>query len=93
MEGSLTIRGSAIAIELKNRTLEQAEQGINTAVATASERGGGRFRGPSFWYDLDKSLFALRGTFEIDEGMPDYVATEVKTALCRASIIIPCDDN
>lgn len=81
MEGSLTIRGSAIAIELKNRTLEQAEQGINTAVATASERGGGRFRGPSFWYDLDKSLFALRGTFEIDEGMPDYVATEVKTAL------------
>ena len=81
MEGSLTVNGSAIDIELKNRTLEKAEQGIDAAVATAGERGGGRFRGPSFWYDLDKSLFALRGTFEIDEGMPDYVATEVKTAL------------
>ena len=23
----------------------------------------------------------IAGTFEIDEGMPDYVATEVKTAL------------
>ena len=81
MEGSLTVNGSAIDIELKNRTLEKAEQGIDAAVATAGERGGGRFRGPSFWYDLDKSLFALRGTFEIEEGMPDYVATEVKTAL------------
>lgn len=81
MEGSLTVNGSAIDIELKNKTLAKAEQGIDAAVATAGERGGGRFRGPSFWYDLDKSLFALRGTFEIDEGMPDYVATEVKTAL------------
>ena len=42
----------------------------------------GELAGSSFWYDLDKSLFALRGTFEmIDEGMPDYVATEAKTAL------------
>ena len=81
MEGSLTVNGSAIDIELKTRILEKAEQGIDAAVATAGEWGGGRFRGPSFWYDLDKSLFALRGTFEIDEGMPDYVATEVKTAL------------
>ncbi len=81
MEGSLTVNGSAIDIELKNRTLEKAEQGIDAAVATAAEWGGGRFRGPSFWYDLDKSLFALRGTFEIDKGMPDNVATEVKTAL------------
>jgi len=81
VEGSLTVNGSAIDIELKNRTLEKAEQGIDAAVASAGERGGGRFRGPSFWYDLDKSLFALRGTFEIEEGMPDYVATEVKTAL------------
>jgi len=81
VEGSLTINGSAIDIELKNRFLEKAEQGIDAAVATAGERGGGRFRGPSFWYDLDKSLFALRGTFEIDEGMPDYVAAELKSAL------------
>ena len=68
MEGLLTINGSAIDIELKNRTLEKAEQGIDAAVATAGEWGGGRFRGPSFWYDLEKSLFALRGTFEIDGG-------------------------
>jgi hypothetical protein len=81
VEGSLTVNGSAIDIELKNKTLEKAEQGIDAAVATAGEWGGGRFRGPSCWYDLDKSLFALRGTFEIQEGMPDYVATEVKTAL------------
>ena len=81
MEGSLTVNGSAIDIELKNRTLEKAERGIEAAISTAGEWGGGKFRGPSFWYDLDKSLFALRGTFEIDEGMPDYVATEVKTAL------------
>ena len=81
MEGSLTVNGSAIDIELKTRILEKAEQGIDAAVATAGEWGGGRFRGPSIWYDLDKSLFALRGTFEIEEGMPDYVATEVKTAL------------
>jgi len=81
VEGSLTVNGSAIDIELKNRTLEKAERGIDAAISTAGEWGGGRFRGPSFWYDLDKSLFALRGTFEIDEGMPDYVATEVKTAL------------
>ena len=80
MEGSLSVKGSAIDIELKNRTLEKAERGIEAAISTAGEWGGGRFRGPSFWYDLDKSLFALRGTFEIDEGMPDYIAT-VKTAL------------
>jgi hypothetical protein len=81
VEGSLTVNGSAIDIELKNRTLEKAERGIEAAISTAGEWGGGKFRGPSFWYDLDKSLFALRGTFEIHEGMPDYVATEVKTAL------------
>ena len=69
MEGSLTINSSAIDIELKNRTLEKAEQGIDAAVATGGEWGEGSFRGPSFWYDLDKSLFALRGTFEIDEGI------------------------
>ena len=88
MEGSLTVNGSAIDIELKNRTLEKAERGIEAAICTAGESGGGRFRGPSFWYDLDKSLFALRGTFEIDEGMPDYVATEVKTALEAAGFKI-----
>ena len=81
MEGSLTVNGSAIDIELKNRTLEKAEQGIDAAVATAGEWGGGRFRGPSCWYDLEKSLFSLRGTFEIDKGMPDSVATELKAAL------------
>lgn len=81
LEGSLTINGSAIDIELKNRTLERAEQGIDAAVATAGQCGGGSFRGPSCWYDLENSLFALRGTFEIDEGIPDSVATEVKTAL------------
>jgi hypothetical protein len=68
VEGSLTVNGSAIDIELKNRILEKAEQGIDAAVATASEWGGGRFRGPSFWYDLERSLFALRGTFEIPDG-------------------------
>ena len=41
MEGSLTVNGSAIDIELKNRTLEKAEQGIDAAVATAGEWGGG----------------------------------------------------
>ncbi|MCI0417930.1 MAG: hypothetical protein L0387_23770 [Acidobacteria bacterium] len=81
MEGSLTVNGSAIEIELKNRVFEKAEKGIDAAVATAGEWSGGRFRGPSFWYDVEKNLFALRGTFEIHEGMPDYVATEVKSAL------------
>lgn len=81
MEGSLTINGSAIEIELKDRTLDSAEKGIDSAIATAGEWSGGRFRGPSIWYDLDKSLYALRGIFEINEGMPDHVATEVKTSL------------
>jgi len=81
VEGSLTVNGSAIAIELKNKILEKAEKGIDAAVATASESGGGRFRGPSFWYDTDKNVFALRGTFEIEKGTADDVATEVKLAL------------
>jgi hypothetical protein len=42
-------------------------------------------RGSVSWAQLlvrsRQKPFALRGTFEIDEGMPDYVATEVKTAL------------
>jgi hypothetical protein len=55
--------------------------------------GEGGFRGPSFWYDLDKSLFALRSTFEIEEGMPDYVATEVKTALEAAGYKITVNQS
>jgi hypothetical protein len=85
LEGSLTVYGSAIDIELKSRTLEKAEQGVEVAISTVGEWGGGRLRRPSSWYDLDKSFFALRGTYEIDEGMPDYVVTEVKTH-CRRQV-------
>jgi len=34
VEGSLTVNGSAIDIELKNRTLEKAERGIEAAIST-----------------------------------------------------------
>ena len=37
MEGFLTVNGSAIDIELKNRTLEKAERGIEAAISTAGE--------------------------------------------------------
>ena len=39
VEGSLTVNGSAIDIELKNRTLEKAERGIDAAISTAGEWG------------------------------------------------------
>ena len=44
VEGSLTVKGSAIDIELKNRTLEKAERGIEAAISTAGEWGVGRFQ-------------------------------------------------
>jgi len=38
--------------------------------------------------DLNTSLFSLRGTWEIDEGMLDEVATEVRTAREAAACTI-----
>ncbi len=81
MEGSICVNGAAIEIELKHRVLGKVETDLDSAIDTASQWSGGHFRGPSIWFDLDRSLYALRGIFEITEGTPEKVATEMKMTL------------
>lgn len=79
MEGSLTVNGSAIDIELKNRALEKANEVLKLQSLPPTNGEVEDSEGPALLVRSRQERST--GTFEIEEGMPDNVATEAKTAL------------